>query len=125
MRISDWSSDVCSSDLAVESVRAQVSLARRMVLIASGWIAVLLIGGGIALDRSMTSLVEQNFDEQLTSMLTAMIDRKSTSLNSSHYCASRMPSPARNTTHVYSNLIVNNKLTLRITSLNTQHMNKI
>src|SRR3546814_20205847 len=73
MRISDWSSDVCSSDLAVESVRAQVSLARRMVLIASGWIAVLLIGGGIALDRSMTSLVEQNFDEQLTSMLTAMI----------------------------------------------------
>src|SRR3546814_13950879 len=73
MRISDWSSDVCSSDLAVESVRAQVSLARRMVLIASGWIAVLLIGGGIALDRSMTSLVEENFDEQLTSMLTAMI----------------------------------------------------
>src|SRR3546814_6162738 len=38
MRISDWSSDVCSSDL-----------------------------------RSMTSLVEENFDEQLTSMLTAMI----------------------------------------------------
>lgn len=58
---------------AAVSVRAQVSLARRMVLIASGWIAVLLIGGGIALDRSMTSLVEENFDEQLTSMLTAMI----------------------------------------------------
>ena len=51
----------------------QGSLARRMVLIASGWIAVLLLGGGIALDRSMTNLVEENFDEQLTSMLTAMV----------------------------------------------------
>src|SRR3546814_1946551 len=51
----------------------QGSLARRMVLIASGWIAVLLLGGGIALDRSMTNLVEENFDEQLTRMLTAMV----------------------------------------------------
>src|SRR3546814_20701288 len=51
----------------------QGSLARRMVLIASGWIAVLLLGGGIALDRSMTNLVEENFDAQLTSMLTAMV----------------------------------------------------
>src|SRR3546814_12118082 len=31
MRISDWSSDVCSSDLRIESIRAQASSADRMV----------------------------------------------------------------------------------------------
>ncbi|RGP40188.1 Histidine kinase [Altererythrobacter insulae] len=51
----------------------QGSLARRMMLIAAGWIAVLLIGGGIALDRTLTNLVERNFDEQLEYILTAMI----------------------------------------------------
>lgn len=51
----------------------QGSVARRMMLIAAGWIAVLLIGGGIALDRTLTNLVERNFDEQLEYILTAMI----------------------------------------------------
>ena len=51
----------------------QGSLARRMALIAAGWIAVLLLLGGIALDRTLTSLVSRNFDEQLEYMLTAMI----------------------------------------------------
>ena len=32
------------------------SLARRMGLIAAGWITVLLLGGGIALDRTLTSV---------------------------------------------------------------------
>lgn len=49
------------------------SLARRMMLIAAGWIAVLLLGGGIALDRTLTGLVTRNFDNQLTYILTAMI----------------------------------------------------
>jgi signal transduction histidine kinase len=49
------------------------SLARRMLLIAFGWIAILLLGGGFALDRTLTNLVEKNFDEQLSYMLTAMI----------------------------------------------------
>ena len=50
----------------------QGSLARRMALIAAGWIAVLLLLGGIALDRTLTGLVTRNFDEQLEYMLTAM-----------------------------------------------------
>ena len=49
------------------------SLARRMGLIAAGWIIVLLLGGGIALERTLTSQVERNFDEQLEYILTAMI----------------------------------------------------
>lgn len=49
------------------------SLARRMGLIAAAWISVLLLGGGIALDRTLTSQVESRFDEQLEYILTAMI----------------------------------------------------
>ncbi len=44
-----------------------------MALIAAGWIFVLLLGGGIALERTLTAQVEANFDEQLDYQLTAMI----------------------------------------------------
>ncbi|MCA1662302.1 MAG: HAMP domain-containing histidine kinase [Novosphingobium sp.] len=44
-----------------------------MILIAAGWIAVLLLGGGILLDRTLVGLVTRNFDEQLGYMLTAMV----------------------------------------------------
>ncbi|MEL6737577.1 MAG: HAMP domain-containing sensor histidine kinase [Pseudomonadota bacterium] len=44
-----------------------------MGLIAAAWITILLVGGGIALDRTLTSQVENNFDEQLEYILTAMI----------------------------------------------------
>ena len=44
-----------------------------MLLIASAWISVLLLGGGLALDRSLTGLVTRNFDDQLGYMLTAMV----------------------------------------------------
>ncbi len=44
-----------------------------MVLIAAGWITVLLLLGGIALERTLTSQVRSNFDEQLEYQLTAMI----------------------------------------------------
>lgn len=44
-----------------------------MILIAAGWISVLLLGGGVALDRTLTGQVERQFDEQLNYMLTAMI----------------------------------------------------
>ena len=44
-----------------------------MILIAAAWITVLLIGGGIALDRVLTTSVERNFDNQLEYVLTAMI----------------------------------------------------
>lgn len=49
------------------------SLSQRMMLIAAGWITMLLLVGGIALDRTMTSLMTRNFDEQLGYMLTGMI----------------------------------------------------
>lgn len=49
------------------------SLSRRMMLIAAGWISVLLLGGGLALDRTLEGLITRNFDEQLGYMLTAMI----------------------------------------------------
>ena len=49
------------------------SLSRRMMLIAAGWITILLLLGGLALDRTMTGLVTRNFDEQLTYILTAMV----------------------------------------------------
>jgi signal transduction histidine kinase len=44
-----------------------------MILTAAAWIMILLIGGGAALDRVLTSSVEQNFDNQLEYVLTAMI----------------------------------------------------
>jgi signal transduction histidine kinase len=49
------------------------SLARRMMAIATGWILVLLLAGGFALDRVLTNLVEQNFDDQLEYLLNAML----------------------------------------------------
>lgn len=59
--------------LTLAPPRPRASLARRMGLIAAGWIIVLLLGGGIALERTLTSQVESNFDEQLDYILTAMI----------------------------------------------------
>lgn len=44
-----------------------------MMLIAAAWISFLLLFGGVALDRTLTSLIRQNFDEQLGFMLTGMI----------------------------------------------------
>ena len=44
-----------------------------MMLIAAGWITILLLVGGGTLDRTLAGLVTRNFDEQLEYMLTAMI----------------------------------------------------
>ena len=49
------------------------SLAKRMMAIAAVWIAVLLLGGGFALDRTLTRMVEKNFDDQLEYLLNAML----------------------------------------------------
>ena len=49
------------------------SLARRMMLIAAGWIAILLLLGGLALERTITSLLTQQFDQRLEYILTAMV----------------------------------------------------
>jgi signal transduction histidine kinase len=64
----------------VEAVPPQVvasqtkgSLSRRMIGMAAAWILLLLIGGGIALDRVLAGAVTQNFDDQLDYVLTAMV----------------------------------------------------
>lgn len=44
-----------------------------MMLIAAGWIFILLLVGGLALDRTLTGMITRNFDEQLGYMLTGMI----------------------------------------------------
>jgi signal transduction histidine kinase len=61
------------AELAAQPVPHTGSLARRMMLIAFAWIAILLLAGGFALDRTLTGLVTRNFDEQLGFMLTAMV----------------------------------------------------
>lgn len=53
--------------------RATGSVSRRMILIASAWIMILLLGGGVALDRVLTTAITRNFDEQLDYLLTSMI----------------------------------------------------
>jgi signal transduction histidine kinase len=44
-----------------------------MILIAAAWISLLLLGGGLALDRVLTGAVTRNFDDSLNYVLTAMI----------------------------------------------------
>ncbi|HYI47414.1 MAG TPA: HAMP domain-containing sensor histidine kinase [Allosphingosinicella sp.] len=53
--------------------RRSGSLTRRMIGISAIWIALLLGGGGYALDRFLTSAITSNFDSQLNYVLTAMI----------------------------------------------------
>jgi len=48
------------------------SLSRRILLIAAGWITILLLLGGVALDRTLTGLLERQFDEQLNDTITSM-----------------------------------------------------
>lgn len=54
-------------------VRTTGSVSRRMLLVATAWIMILLIGGGVALDRVLVSTVTKNFDDQLDYLLKAMI----------------------------------------------------
>ena len=53
--------------------RTTGSLNRRMIGIAALWITLLLIGGGVALDRVLTQAITRSFDDGLNYVLTAMI----------------------------------------------------
>jgi hypothetical protein len=53
--------------------RRLTSLTRRLIGVAAIWITVLLLGGGYALDRVLTSSLLENFDKQLEYVLNAMI----------------------------------------------------
>ena len=44
-----------------------------MILIAAGWIMVLLAGGGFALDRVLVSAITQNFDDRLAYVLRSLL----------------------------------------------------
>ena len=43
------------------------------MLIAAGWITILLLAGGFTLDRTLTGLITRQFDDQLGYMLTGMV----------------------------------------------------
>ncbi len=49
------------------------SLTRRMIVVAALWISILLLTGGFALDRVLTTSIVRNFDDQLTYVLNSMI----------------------------------------------------
>src|SRR3546814_4500485 len=115
MRISDWSSDVCSSDLrvidgttplfirvdrAVDIVNVlklrQEFPAMKLVLVGAteGWIVAREIAAAkVPVLVSPLTDLPSSF-EQLGATQSNAGDRKSTRLNSSHQCASRMPSSA-------------------------------
>jgi len=61
------------ADGAADDRATTGSLSRRMIVIATIWIALLLLGGGVALDRVLTGAITRNFDDQLNYVLTAMI----------------------------------------------------
>ncbi|WP_066721497.1 sensor histidine kinase [Sphingomonas pituitosa] len=44
-----------------------------MLLVATAWILLLLVGGGYALDRVLTSAITRNFDDQLDYLVSSMI----------------------------------------------------
>nr|WP_240699782.1 HAMP domain-containing sensor histidine kinase [Sphingomonas naasensis] len=44
-----------------------------MIVIAAAWIMILLVGGGVGLNRILTDALERNFDEQLEYLLNSMI----------------------------------------------------
>lgn len=72
-RFASGASIARGADGGATRARSTGSLTRRMIGIAALWIVVLLLGGGIALDRVLTSAITRNFDAQLEYVLTAMI----------------------------------------------------
>src|SRR3546814_2337174 len=115
MRISDWSSDVCSSDLCMEDGSIHRFRAHNVVLATGGYGRCYFSatsahtctgdGGGMVL-RAGLPLQDMEFVQfHPTGIYGAGVlitegargeggDRKRTRLNSSHYCESRMPSSA-------------------------------
>ena len=57
----------------VDERRGLTSLTRRLIGVAALWIGVLLLGGGFALDRVLTSTLTDNFDKQLELIINGML----------------------------------------------------
>jgi signal transduction histidine kinase len=49
------------------------SLTRRMIVVAGLWIGILLLTGGFALDRVLTTSIVRNFDDQLVYVLKSLV----------------------------------------------------
>src|SRR3546814_10856728 len=106
MRISDWSSDVCSSDLKVKDIaRDLIKLyalrksQEGFAFIPDTYLQTELEASFIYEDtpdqEKATADVKKDMEEpHPMDRLICGEDRKSTRLNSSHSCASRMPSSA-------------------------------
>src|SRR3546814_5396936 len=106
MRISDWSSDVCSSDLFGDAGGRLVYTKLYEAFFVQVKIAVFgafCLSFPIIANQLWAFVAPGLYAKQkkallpfliATPFLFAMGDRKSTRLNSSHYCASRMPSSA-------------------------------
>ena len=54
-------------------VRVTGSVSRRMLVVASAWIMLLLLGGGYTLDRVITAALTKNFDDQLEYLMKKML----------------------------------------------------
>src|SRR3546814_6407631 len=103
MRISDVGSDVCSSDLAAQVAGAGERILEFTVDYAKERVQFgVTIGQYQAVQYLCTDLVLHYRHTSLFALHAASregdadLDRKSTRLHSSHYCASRMPSSASN-----------------------------
>src|SRR3546814_6377481 len=110
MRISDWSSDVCSSDLG-EGLKAGSVVWRRLAEAQDAAVAEhperdrFQVHAAVDLDHEVQvrpaagAAVAGQADRPAAPDLLARLhqDRQSTRLNSSHHCAHRMPSSALKT----------------------------
>jgi len=72
------SSEAGGSDSAQPTVkppkqRNTGSLGRRMIVVAALWIMLLLLGGGLALDRVLATAITRNFDAGMEYVLSSMI----------------------------------------------------
>src|SRR3546814_5490253 len=107
MRISDWSSDVCSSDLIARLTRGAVNDEVELVLSGGDVLTATvthtssetlgLRKGAEAIALIKASAIIIAVDDGVPLKLSArnqLQDRKSKRLNSSHSCAPRMPSSA-------------------------------
>ena len=69
----DARDDSAMEEMPSRYVRVTGSLRRRMIVIATAWILLLLTAGGFALDRVVVGVVTRNFDDQLEYMLTSLV----------------------------------------------------
>src|SRR3546814_4585981 len=102
MRISDWSSDVCSSDLLAPLPQSSYGAQKAMAeLLINDYSRKGFIDGRVCRlptisvrpgkpNAAASSFASGILREPLAGEASHCPDRKSTSLNSSHYCAHRL-----------------------------------